>query len=60
MKAKPVTKLKTAAVLTIYHPELMSPEGTKRIAQWLRRQAKELQLYSSLYSRRFTARYLYE
>lgn len=50
---------KTAAIVTIKDASAMSPEGKKEIAEWLRRQAKQLLKEGHNYSGRFTARYLY-
>lgn len=52
---------KTAAVLTIHSPGLMTPEGRRDIAQWLRSQADFLDEYGADFTKgRFRARYRYK
>lgn len=54
-------KEKSAAILTIKEPGLMSARGRRTIAEWLRRQAKMLVKDGDRYTEgRFTARYLYK
>ena len=51
---------KSAAILTIYRAPAMTPQGRRRIAKWLNRQASMLVKDGKHYSEsRFTARYLY-
>lgn len=50
---------KSAAVLTVNHPDVMTPQGRREIAAWLRRQAYMLVRDGDQYASRFTARYLY-
>lgn len=52
-------RAKSAAVITIHRASRMTPSGRKRIANWLRQQAKFLTVYGKEFSGRFTARYLY-
>ena len=51
----------TAASLVVYDAELMSPEGARKIANWLEKQAKFLRDAKSrkALSGIFRARYLY-
>lgn len=59
MKKKP--ELKSAAVLTLIDPSDYSAKGRKAIADWLRKQAKDLLKYGpqGAYAKTFRARYLY-
>lgn len=50
---------KSAVILTVKDAQIMTPEGKKEIARWLRRQAKMLEQHGNEYATRFTARYLY-
>ena len=50
---------KAAAVVTILRAADMTPSGRKRIADWLRAQARFLTKSGPKFSARFTARYLY-
>lgn len=53
-------KPQAAAVLTIHGPGRMSLKGRRAIADWLRKQAVQLQGYGYRYTdNRFTARYMY-
>lgn len=53
-------KTKSAATLTLNKPGEMSKRGRKQIADWLRRQARDLEKLGDQYSsKRLTARYLY-
>ncbi len=46
------------AVLTLKDPAGWTKAGRKRVAQWLRDQAKFLEEYGHEYGERFRARYL--
>lgn len=48
---------KVAASIHIHEADRMTPEGRKRIATWLRRQANWLIKHGDNYAPRFTARY---
>lgn len=50
---------KSAAIVTINDAQNMSIEGRNRIADWLRQRAKCLTKNADVYSKRFTARYIY-
>lgn len=50
---------RSAAVLTIKDAAEMTPDGRKRIAEWLRHCAKALPKDGANYAPRFRARYLY-
>ena len=50
---------KTAAVVTVYGADKMTPKGRKLVAAWLRKQAGFVEKYGWWLSRRFTARYIY-
>ncbi len=52
-------KQKSAAIITILDGDRMTPKGRRRIAVWLRQQAKFLEQYGKEFSGRFRARYLY-
>lgn len=53
-------KDKTAALITIHQPGLMSPAGRRAVAGWISRIAKDFQKLGDKYTTgRFTARYLY-
>jgi hypothetical protein len=52
-------KVKTAAILTIYDADKMTEKGRKEIADWLRRQAKDLIKYGWQYTKEMRARYQY-
>lgn len=55
-----MAKEKSAAILTLKKPGVMSKRGRKSIADWLRQQASFLLKHGDQYSKtRFTARYLY-
>jgi hypothetical protein len=52
-------KQKAAAVLTIHRGSKMTKSGRRAIAQWLRRQARDLERLGKHYSGTMRARYLY-
>ena len=55
-----MTKDKSAAVVTIHRAPDMTNGGRKRIADWLRRQARLLEKHGrELSETKFTARYMY-
>jgi len=55
-----MTKVTSAAILTLKKPGMMSKRGRKDIADWLRKQAAFFLRHGDEYSKtRFTARYLY-
>lgn len=55
-----VKKEKSAAILTIKAPGLMTPKGRKQIAAWLVRHADDLLTYGKQYTEgTFRGRYLY-
>lgn len=58
MTDKPTEK--TAATITIHGARRMSPEGRKRIADWLRQHANDLMVEGDSYADRFRGRYLFE
>ncbi|MDD5458359.1 MAG: hypothetical protein WC554_15105 [Clostridia bacterium] len=49
----------TAAVLTIRDAGKMTLDGRKQIAQWLRKQAKDLITYGDRYAKIIRMRYIY-
>jgi len=51
---------KSAAVLTIKDASKMNKIGRMRIANWIRKQAKDLEKTGDQYSGTMRARYLYE
>ena len=52
-------KINTAAIVTVNNPALMSNQGRKKIADWLRNKAKELELYGKDLGKVYRTRYLY-
>ena len=53
-------KTKSAAIVTLNQPGLMTKRGRKQIAAWLRKQAECFEKHGDQYSKtRFHARYLY-
>lgn len=53
------TKEKSAAIITVHDAENMTAKGRRDIAKWMRRQADFLEQHGKEFSKRFTARYLY-
>lgn len=53
------TKEKSAAIITVFAAEKMTPAARRRIAGWMREQAKFLEKHRKEFSPRFRARYLY-
>jgi hypothetical protein len=54
------TKVRSAAVVTVFDAPKMDKRGRKRVAKWLREQAEFLEQYGQEFAGRFTARYLYK
>ena len=52
-------KEKSAAIITIRDAEHMTAKGRREIATWMRQQADFLEQHGKEFSKRFTARYLY-
>lgn len=52
-------KEKSAAVVTVFRADEMTPRGRRQIAAWMRRQASMLEKEGKNYAKRFTGRYLY-
>jgi len=52
--------MESAAILTIKDAGMLTPTGRKDIANWLRKQAKDLEKLGDQYSGTMRARYLYE
>jgi len=50
---------KCAAILTVHNAVDMTKRGRKQIADWLRRQAKDLVEYGDVYNKRCICRYQY-
>jgi hypothetical protein len=50
-------KTEVAASLMIYGADLWTPEGRKRIADWLRNNANDLEEHGADYAKTFRARY---
>ncbi len=53
----PNTKEQSVAVITVKHPDTMTPRERRAIADWMRRQAEFLEQHGHECSARFTARY---
>lgn len=61
MKKKPkVRKEKIAAFLTIYRAAEMTPQGRRKIRDWLRQCQVTLAEHGDNFAKRFTASYRYE
>lgn len=58
--AKKKAAPKVAATVVIHRAAEMTPEGRKKVAQWLRSRAAYLEKHSDLIGPRFTQRYLYD
>jgi len=58
MAKKTVSKI--AAKVIIHRPDLMSIDGRKRIAKWLKNTAKDLVKFGDRYAKTFTANYYYK
>jgi hypothetical protein len=54
------SKDKSAAILTIFDADKMTPKGKCDIGRWLKRQATFLTMHGYEMSKRFTARYNYD
>lgn len=52
-------KEKSAAVLTLNNVPIWTQADKKKIADWLRRQAKDLMKYGNQYNKKMIARYRY-
>ena len=50
---------RTAAIVTVFRAEEMTPRGRRDIARWLQKQAALLLAHSDQLAGRYTARYLY-
>jgi len=55
----PTRAPKSAAVITVFNADMMTKQGRKRIAKWMREQAEFLEEFGPKYSWRFTSRYMY-
>jgi chromosomal replication initiation ATPase DnaA len=53
-------RYESAAILTIKDAANMTPKGRRQVADWLRRQAKDLLSLGDQYDKTLRARYLYE
>lgn len=53
-------RVKRAAILTVFRADEMTPRGRREVATWLRARAACLIANGKNYTKRFTARYLYE
>lgn len=55
-----MSKIKTAAIITINNPGLMTKMGRRRIATWLKKQADDFEsLGKELGNKKFIIRYRY-